>query len=340
MATPCAYSYLIPVRKTLQCSCSVLFLLVGTVSNVLTVVSMRDRSTSKTIGSLGSFVNFFLSSLALADLLAIYTKMIPWSLENCFDVDIKNMNTAMCKIMDKFLNFCIGDFAIWLVVFINFDRFVALWFPTKLPSWRKYKVVGIFWAVLFSLIVFKNSFLAISYGLVPRIGKNGTQIGVTCTVLPPSPVYTFNPENFNIIALIFVAFLPVFLVVLLNILIVYRWRQRVRAIDSLASNSEVKQVPLLFAVSLAFFMFLMPFFLFLATLSVWPIDKCQDILKFFILDVLNIIFYLNHTSNFFLYVLMSKSFRRRLRNELLRCCFFCKRSKVTPAGVSNDSMTL
>ena len=94
----------------------------GVVGNVLILFVMSRRRMRGTTTSL------YLRAMALGDLCALVTGIIPEWLEATDIVVFKRLHPVTCK-LEKFSFFTCGDTAIWILVVFTVDRFIAVAFP-------------------------------------------------------------------------------------------------------------------------------------------------------------------------------------------------------------------
>ena len=94
----------------------------GVVGNILILLVMGRRRMRGTTTSL------YLRAMALGDLCALVTGIIPEWLEATGFVVFKELHPVTCK-LEKFSFFTCGDTAIWILVVFTVDRFIAVAFP-------------------------------------------------------------------------------------------------------------------------------------------------------------------------------------------------------------------
>lgn len=94
----------------------------GVVGNIIILLVMGRRRLRGTTTSL------YLRAMALGDLCALVTGIIPEWLEAVGFVVFKELHPVTCK-LEKFSFFTCGDTAIWILVVFTVDRFIAVAFP-------------------------------------------------------------------------------------------------------------------------------------------------------------------------------------------------------------------
>lgn len=348
--SPAEAAYLSNLRIILLTHISWFLPLLGTVSNAMTILVMgkdfMSYLTHPKTAPLGSRVPFVLVWLAISDLLALYSKYFLDAAHYWFGSDLRAMNELCCKVCDPFY-YSVGDVAIWIVVFLTFERFCLLWMPIKARSMFTFRATIITYLVLVVLICIKNFVWIFAHGLQESPSKSNDNVTIVkCSVLPNVPFWTdlYTKGGKKAFEMVVMSWTPIGLVFSFNLLIIYKWRKQIDAVQSLQSTSsgndsmmrkEMKQLPIIVATSTAYLAFLLPFFTFIACVDLLPKDGCKKISNNVILEYLYAFMYLNHASNFFFYIASSRSYRNKLLVRF-RQLLHRKQNSVTPL----DSSTL
>lgn len=332
-------------RKLLIINLTWFILVLGTTTNSLTIMLLgkqflnyiRNSNTAPR----SDRVPFILVSLAVCDILTIYSKGIVDIIQFWFGIPIYEANDFCCRFCNT-INYTLGDFSIWLVPYLTFERLCLLWLPIKSRVVFTLKSTAVSWTLILFLVLSKNVSMPFAFTSKVVNTTNGV-LTRKCVVNSEAPIYYFYISGArDMMANVTVAILPVSLVVTCNILIIYKWRMTIlkariligEGQQSRQSGLESKQLPLILATSVAYFCFLVPFFAFGGASTLFPKDRCSQSLKNLIYDAFAGVFYLNHSTNFFFYVIFSRSYRMKLNCFVARitCCF--NKASVAPASVS------
>lgn len=103
---------------------SPVLIVVGTCGNLLSiVVLMRPRLRHST-------TMFFLICLSFSDLICLYTGLLRYWVSEAFNVDVRHLSKASCKI-HTFLVYLSLDFTVWILVSVTIDRCLSVSQPFK-----------------------------------------------------------------------------------------------------------------------------------------------------------------------------------------------------------------
>ncbi|KAI0229932.1 hypothetical protein LSAT2_019666 [Lamellibrachia satsuma] len=278
----------------------VLFI-VGLCGNSLTVaVSRRKRLRNTT-------VSVFLSAMALADNLVLITGILPEWLSICFAYEAREESAQACK-WSKFLAYGTGDVAIWILAAFTCDRFVAVCFPMKKRSHFRPRGALLLCACVCCAAVTKNAHLFWTRGAVY---DDATGALLSNCGRPPQFAY-FEMYVRPWIAFALVSVLPLVTIAVCNATIIWTLaRARVRRTSTASSyNSHVTHTAVLcLSASFTFLVCIVPSIVLLIGKPYWTHsghgNPAYDVSK----AVCNLIVYVNHSINFFLYCMTGGRFR-------------------------------
>ena len=269
----------------------------------LAVLCKRAKSSSSTL---------FMANLAVWDTLSIWLKGWGYFI-NRFNLSIDDVG---CQVINFVLN-TTAFIATWLVVVMTSERFIAVGFPLKRPSWCTVRRAKIVLASLVLIAVLLNAqYLYLIESHISPVG------GFTCRYKPELQQYT--SEIWNWIEMVAIFVIPQIMIFLLNIAIMTILKRASRGIV-LQNQSEAKHVDsvtvMLITVSLVFFILTAPWAVFLIYSSqFWNYKSSFSAWAnyIFLNTFLRLMNDLNHCINFFLYCASGTSFRRDLRKLLCR----------------------
>ncbi len=280
-------------------------LIVGSIGNGLSFMLMMQKSVRSTP------FGYYLAHVAVADTGYLYFGAIPVILKNFNVGDIFGLHNLTCK-FGKFLQYSSGDFAIWLVLAVTVDRFIAVKYPFKHKTFSTLSKAKWICVMLFFLACIFNSYLFVTRGLVIV----SSSIAPICGTLTSHSYFeTYIRPWYNIIGLIII---PGGTMLILNALIVMvLWHESLsRKLDSPVSPQVIRTTITLLAVSMMFIVLVCPCFVMISFL---PYLNLSSIGIQYVITVCLALIYINHSCNIFLYVLTSKQFRDTLMKWFCGC---------------------
>ena len=108
--------------EMLRLGCAIPLLLVATFGNVMSFIIMRRKSMKRSSPGI-----YF---AACTDTSTVYWGLVPFVVYYFTSVDLWTLHPWSCKII-IFMLFSSADSAIWLLVAVTVDRFIAVRFPMK-----------------------------------------------------------------------------------------------------------------------------------------------------------------------------------------------------------------
>ena len=104
-----------------------IFLCVGTVGNILAVISVTNKYCKK------SSYTVYIAALAITDLLALYTLVISSRHLETLGINLTATSPLYCK-LHLFLTGLFSGVSIWLIVVLALERTFVVYFPFKAKS--------------------------------------------------------------------------------------------------------------------------------------------------------------------------------------------------------------
>nr|ANO39037.1 GCR067 [Schmidtea mediterranea] len=278
------------------------FLILGFFGNVLIIIVMSKRIFKNRHLPTKDPINLLYLVLAIGDFLAFPGQTIQIWIQSVWGINIYDLSVFSCRVLKKSLSYIIGDFSLWMVVFISFDRFLRVWWPTKFRDLINSKKVLIVLTILFVLALLKNVQFYYQTNLFFDPLTNTTK----CLDDPNSPIYEFYRNHYDyMMSLIFVSGTPSILVLILNILMLIKLKIR-RSLSAGKLNNSVRVV---MVISVAFLLTLTPFFIIINVGSEFN-WYCGKSVYSLLVTITLANFYMNHVINFIFYLVMSKNFRK------------------------------
>ena len=291
---------------------------VGNVLSLLTLKSRMFKSSSC----------FYMANLAIWDTVVIWAK--GWYLLiTLFDWD---MGHAGCKFFNFLLNVAIHN-AVWLVVIMTIERFLAVSFPLKVALWCTITSAKIATATLLVICILINAqYLYLAEAYISPVS------GFSCRYA--LEVAEYATKIWSWVDMAIYAIIPQFILFFLNISIIVAISRSRQEQAKMATNKKEKgdkgQVTaMLLTVSIVFFVCTAPWTIFhLTAQQIWIYKKTfyEWSTYLCINTILRLLADVNHCINFFLYVVSGKKFREDLRSLLC-----CGRGLPSKGGATNGS---
>lgn len=303
-----------------------IYLLLGTVGNMLTITVLMQRRCRHTS------IAMYLTALAFSDLLVLWTGLFRQWVLYMFQVDIRILSTTGCKI-HVFLVYVGFQCSSWFLVAVTSERFLSVWFPYKVRTVCKPKNAAIVILIIVLCCVCLNHHWFYS------------------VTVQPSYVYKFNHtyklicgeinQNFadffviwKWLDLCIVSLIPLLLLSMFNVSIICRVLSRkyksksspriTENTESLISRStKVSQLTLmLITVSVVFILCSTPMSAYIIGQPFWE-KSAETNQEYAVIrlwwTIVNMLAYLNNSLNFVLYFLSGSKFRQQVK------MFFCQR---------------
>lgn len=286
----------------------------GTVGNIFSFMVMMRREMRQT----PTF--FYLAMLAIADSVVLFVSAFKTWLRTVSGFELSHINAFGCKFTMFLVHFSI-QFSAWLIVAVTIERFLAVWFPLKanaMCSLSRAKFVTFMIALIFILVnihIFWTAQL-----LSTRQSLDGSNY-----ICAPYAYENFVCQIFPWINLVLYSFLPCFILMVFNVLIIICLLRTKHVPSTLTKddnqlrNNHRKLAMTLVFISFTWIVTTTPRPLFglfavkpksledLATSLLWKV-VCYQLM------------YINHAVNFFLYCLSGEKFRIQFKKFLCQVC--------------------
>lgn len=293
-----------------------LFVLVfGVIGNVLacfTVYHFRSmRETTKIL-----FI-----SLSISDTITLFNPGVRAWLHVAYDIySFTGYNPAQCRLMyfSAKLSQCMS---LWCIVLMSFERFMGVCFPAKnLFNNAKRTFVILILQALMLCIVYSYTFTML-------------QKGDRCY-----PHFDIPIAAATIIDACFRVFIPISLTIILCALILIKMKKKMRKVEESTNRSNrvaSNPIKMLFAASLFEASVILPsgIILIFFGFGSMPLDLATFILFYRCVEIVVIS---NNAANFYIYLLVSRTFRHTLWTKI-RICLSLRLSEPGPSRTSGIS---
>lgn len=294
----------IVIREILYC----FILVIGLIGNSLSFMLMMHKNVRSTP------FGFYLANVAVADTGYLLFGIIPILVRAYNGFDILIYSEVLCQGM-AFLQFVSGDYAIWLLMALSVDRFIAVKYPFKVKLWCTMKKTQLVCIGLFCLSCLFNSYVFVIRNIFVENGN------LRCTYSPEHDKFNNKIRPWYLLAGLVI--IPGISLCTFNaIIIVIMWRQ-IKARrnmgateDHVAENKAIQTTITLLAINIMFITLVCPCF---SILSAVIYMKLSVLDLQYVVTVCVFLIHINHAINIFLYGLTSSQFRCILKGWL---CFF------------------
>ena len=298
--------------NTISSYTSLCILVAGLAGNSLTLTVMTSRHCKK------SSFTVYLACLAAVDSVVLLVWPLRYWLIDTFGIDI-NIYPGTCKLINL-LTYLGQHTSSWLVVSLTAERVYCTYFPLKSRNARQPRTgFVVFGTILVVLFMFDSHIL---YGFTLKSHENQT----LCDLMD-GWYATFFSIYFSWMEIAILFLLPAMLIVSGNVATVIKLFSSRLALNAnvhvsgsaMARNHYVLTVTMM--ISTAFIALVGPMAVFFVIRPyVFPNKQLNHYYpssrKEMIVDVVtSILAYINHSSNFYLYVLSGRRFRQDLKRQ-------------------------
>ncbi|XP_064635845.1 FMRFamide receptor-like [Lineus longissimus] len=290
----------------------------------------------------GSPTSVYLTAMAVADAGTVYAVFLP---KVAFP-DAETTYDWVCK-MNVFFLFGFGDVAVWILAATTVDRFIAVVLPLKAKHLCTVVRSCIVVFLIIVVAIVKNVHLwytrGISYtpadvnaNVTSSAGSNAT-VSASCWYLPDHSHFETYIRPW--IGITFYALIPMGVIFCCNITIIWKLRKmsKIRQTNSKTpgdSGGKIKpnsMTAMLLAISLMFMFMVTPAIGIYVAANFWAKDEHSTAKLIMAFAITDILVGINHSTNFILYVIAGRRFRREL---LLMCA--CRKDLVYPQSMDQS----
>ncbi|KAL4219423.1 hypothetical protein ACF0H5_022003 [Mactra antiquata] len=302
-------------------------LCLGTFGNMLSFVIMAKNMLK---GSTYSY----LAVLAVMDILVLYIGLLRMWIGN-FSIDVQHTSNIMCKVVN-FLGFVSSHTSVWLIIAVTIERFIAVKCPLRAPrictvNRARFVVLGII-TIICGLNV--HIFWTVELQETPNHG-------FVCEAS-----HVFSRDIWPWVDAAIYSFIPFGIITILNSLIVRKvlYARRKRTLlqhtqittkysnfscsskqssqRQRANESNKKLTIMLLSVSFTFLLTTLPMnALQIVSAFVGNVTGKRYAQMMLGRTIVELLMYMNHSINFFLYCATGRKFRKQVRDLLCRCSY-------------------
>lgn len=300
-------------------------IVIGTVGNIFSLITLQATKFR------GTAVSFTLSSLAIVDTLVLYTSLLRFWIIYLADLDVRTLSIPVCKVHIFFSRFFI-HLSSWILVQVTVERAVFVFLPTK--AWHicsKNRAV-ISWLVLASVLLMVNARYFWTHTVIEtrltNLGLHELELdsryhGYDSNVPSQlchlqSGVAGKSDNLWSWLDLVFISAVPFVIICGINAAVICRLvgRQRQLVTNRQRWSSVTK---MLVVVSIVFLLTTLPSAIYFVGHWDWfamPLTARTEAEMGVTHAVVTLVLYSNNATNFWLYVISGRSFRKALAKTL------------------------
>lgn len=292
------------------------FILTGTIGNILTIavlVQHKNRFSRSAV---------FLTSLAVSDLVALWTGLLRQWVLYTFNFDVRHTYLAVCK-LHIFVVYLSSQSSSWFMVALTIERCISVMVPHRVKHLCRYQVTVISCLLIIIFLVIVNSHWFWTLQLLE---------GKICSFNA-----LFYHDLWYIVDFFVFSMFPVVVLIFGNICIIMRMRKSRNQINPISASLETRHhsqssdrlgvVPavksrtsakcsqmtiLLITLSVFFVVCNLPFSILTTAIHAGKLSLDDGVHNTLWL-VINLLVYLNNTLNFVLYFLSGSRFRNDVK---------------------------
>ncbi|XP_052817936.1 probable G-protein coupled receptor 139 [Mya arenaria] len=313
-------------------------LLMGTFGHVMTFLIFRNKAMKR------QSTNLFLAALAIADSIVLFVGLLRRWLDILLEMDIQSESDWLCKTVSV-LGYSSSQFSVWLIIAVTIERYLVVSHPLHTSRYcnltRAKRII-----CLIALLI-----VAINFHLLFTVSVQEHEHGLkSCHSAP----------QFNVLVTIvwpwidasLYALLPFLLIVIFNTLIITQtlkatiWRAAQNGLlintadkRKVFKDNNIKLTVMLLSVSFTFLITTFPMAIVMVFNSEWSRDIENVPLSVIAQRQLlrtsaEMLMFLNHSVNFYLYCALGQKFRNQVLKTL------CRRTVSTGSNISDHSQHL
>ena len=310
----------------------------GIVGNILAFTVLAQKQMQ----NVSAYV--YLLVLSVTDSLVLVIGLLRLWVANLLKYDIRNEANWVCKLL-LFSGYTISDYSAWLIVAVTAERFVAVMWPMSTlatnTSRAGVKRAIILVVALVTIFFCINLHLFFTTAIEFKGGEsNFTNYTSFPTCTGANGFYTLVNVIWPWVDAVLYSVLPVIVLLVLNTLIIVvlfrKKRYRINQLNAVSSSQSLiskggndadkgnRLTVTLLAVSFTFLITTFPHSLMLIIVPLRPTNLTVNTILFLklLLTCSELLMYVNHSINFYLYCITGTKFRRQFIKLILAVCVY------------------
>nr|AKQ63062.1 orphan G-protein coupled receptor 57 [Platynereis dumerilii] len=302
-----------------------ILLVLGTFGNIFSFIILMRRSMRK----FSTYI--YLAMLSLTDTLVLYIGLLRLWIGELTGMDIRDKSDWICKVINV-VGYTVSDYSVWLIIAVTVERYVAVCYPLRAPAMcNRRRAIVVIVCLLLALLFINLHFLWTAQ--IMEYNINGDII-YQCEGAPNHT--RLVQEVWPWVDAFLYSFLPFVVISVLNALIIRQVAHARRNRSGLQSNmpdtrsraqeSSIKLTIMLLTISFAFLLTTLPMNIALIGTAFYnQYHKDLHIMTKFklIRTITELLMYVNHSMNFYLYCATGQKFRHELVSLLCHRWRYC-----------------
>lgn len=311
-------------------------LIFGIFGNIVSFLILMRRSMRK----LSTYV--YLAVLSVTDTLILLIGLLPLWIGELTDLVMRDQSDWICKLTNV-AGYTASDYSVWLIIAVTVERYIAVCHPLKAPTMcsRRRAVMVIILMLLTFLLLNIHFFWTVE---VHTYTHNNDDYAYQCE--GTANFTKLVQDIWPWVDAFLYSFLPFVVISVINSLIIHQVVQAHRSRSSLQSNidqrnnrvqeTSLKLTMMLLTISFAFLLTTLPMNISLIGTAFY--NRYSNDLRFtarfkLVRTITELLMYLNHSMNFYLYCATGQKFRQQL------LLLFCHKSRCLKKVISDKSLT-
>ncbi|XP_046381323.1 sex peptide receptor-like [Haliotis rufescens] len=244
----------------------------------------------------------YLTFLAVSDILVLYSGLLRQWIIYMFDVDVRDLHPALCKV-NTWLVYVSLDLSAWILVSVTIERALLVWYPLTAKVMCTTKTVTVNMIVVCFSLLGINSHFFLLCGTETEIYDYFLEYVFPWIDLC---LFSIGPFLFHIVGNTFII---IRLVTGIRIMAQLHMASNERAV--MRQRQVTSMTVMLLSLNLVYLVCTLPISMYLVSLIYWEKDESPeaDAQRRLVYACVNLLMYLNNSTNFITYTFSGRQFR-------------------------------
>ncbi|CAH1779829.1 unnamed protein product [Owenia fusiformis] len=324
--------YLLPhsayrISKILMLYVPPVLLVIGTFGNIFAFIILKRLPTQSTY--------FYLSVLSITDLVVLYIGQLRKWIGVLNGNDLRNHHDWICKLTVVF-GYVSSDFSVWLIIAVTVERYIVVCHPLKANRMCNIKRARFVSLLIFTIILAINSQFFVTVKLIHHVSDKDNKTHWLCE--SDEPYKFLNDVAWSWVDAAIYSFVPFFAIMVLNLLIISAVLRAQTSRNQIARSASMYKAEvrvkkhrqeantrltvMMLTVSFTFLLTTLPNACTGIAINLFTDKSNTDlVIKYHLVrTITDLLMYLNHSINFYLYCATGAKFRKQI-TKLLSCGF-------------------
>ncbi|KAK6180339.1 hypothetical protein SNE40_012511 [Patella caerulea] len=295
---------------------SPVLIILGTIGNILVIAVLSCGKIRK------STTNIYFTAMAVCDILVLYTGLLRLWIQFTFNLDIRHVHPAICKIHRPLVTFSLQTSA-WILVAMTIERYLSVVSPHTIKTRCTRRMTLIILSSIVVVLVGINIHFVFGLGDLTLVGDNNETFVFHCDSIQDD-YYKFTNDIWPWIDVAVYCFVPFGILSVFNMLILSTVFKGKRDLNrgtgcTLNANSTKRissLITTLFLINIVYFICTTPISVFMIGNIYWAAQPGTHLaaVQSLVFAIVNQFQYLNNVCNFILYCFSGSNFREWLKS--------------------------